>query len=135
MLESYRILLICILGVAAASAGALIIAHVIGPRRRGKVKDQPYESGMPVVHDIQRRFNIRFYIIAMLFLLFDVEIVFLWPWAEAFYQSCTNGTGSIIVDDGTVATKGFLLFGMGMFFLILLLGLVYEWKKGAFEWD
>jgi NADH-quinone oxidoreductase subunit A len=135
MLESYRIIAICIFGVVLAATGALVVAHVIGPARRGKVKDQAYESGMPVVHDIQRRFNIRFYIIAMLFLLFDVEIVFIWPWAEAFYESCTNGTGAIIVDDGTVATKGFLLFGMGMFFLILLLGLVYEWKKGAFEWD
>ncbi len=135
MLESYQIIAICVLGVALASAAALIVAHVIGPSRRGSVKDQPFESGMPVVHDVQRRFNIRFYIVAMLFLLFDVEIVFMWPWAEAFYQSCVSPAGSIVVDDGTVATKGFLLFGMGMFFALLLLGLVYEWKKGAFEWD
>jgi len=133
MLESYRILLFCVLGVACVTVAALLVAHLLGPGRHGRVKDQPYESGMPVVHDVHRRFNIRFYIIAMLFLLFDVEIVFIWPWAELFYKSCIHG--AVTVDDGTVVTKGFLLVGMGAFFLLLLLGLVYEWMKGAFEWN
>ena len=64
--------------------GMLILAHTLGPKRRGPVKDSPYESGMPVVGDTRRRFNIRFYVVAMLFLLFDVEVVFLWPWATLF---------------------------------------------------
>lgn len=133
MLESYQIIGIGILGVAIAATVMLAVAHMIGPSRRGPVKDAAYESGMPIIHDVQRRFNIRFYIVAMLFLLFDVEVVFLWPWAEAFYQSCMSG--AILADDGTMVTKGFLLVGMTVFFMILLLGLIYEWKKGAFQWD
>ena len=112
----------------------LILAHVIGPKRRGPVKDSPYESGVPIVVDTQRRFNIRFYIVAVLFLLFDVEVVFMWPWAKVFYHAATTGE-TIPLESGGFAGKGFLLLGMGMFFLLLVFGLLYEWKKGAFRWD
>ena len=70
----------------------------------------------------------------MLFLLFDVEVVFLWPWARAFYHAAVNGA-TIQLENGASAGKGFLLVGMGIFFALLVFGLIYEWKKGAFEWD
>jgi NADH-quinone oxidoreductase subunit A len=89
---------------------------------------------MPVIGDTHRRFNIRFYIVAMLFLLFDVEIVFLWPWGLAFSESAVNGA-TVTLDDGTMVGKGFLLAGMAVFFALLVFGLFYEWKRGAFEWD
>ena len=73
-------------------------------------------------------------ILAVLFLLFDVEVVFLWPWAQVFHQAATSGA-SIPLEGGAVAGKGFLLVGMGIFFSLLVFGLVYEWKKGAFRWD
>jgi NADH-quinone oxidoreductase subunit A len=60
----------------------MILAHVIGPGRHGRVKDSTYEAGVPIIGDARRRFNVKFYIVAMLFLLFDVEVVFLWPWAS-----------------------------------------------------
>ncbi len=121
--------------VALIAAAMLIAAHVFGPgARHGSVKDAPYESGMPPIVDIQRRFNIRFYIVAVLFLLFDVEVVFLWPWARVFHSAATDGT-TIPLDHGGVAGKGFLLVGMGIFFVMLVFGLLYEWKRGAFQWD
>jgi len=117
------------------AAVMLVLAHVLGPKRRhGEVKDSPYESGMPIIVGTDRRFNIRFYIVAMLFLLFDVEIVFIWPWALAFYEAAGKNT-VIQLGNGLSAGKGFLVVGMGMFFALLLFGLVYEWLKGAFEWN
>jgi NADH-quinone oxidoreductase subunit A len=67
-------------------------------------------------------------------MLFDVEVIFMWPWAVAFYRSATEGA-TVPLDDGTMVGKGFLLAGMGIFFLLLVFGLIYEWKKGAFQWD
>lgn len=120
-----------VIGLAIAM---LVLAHVLGPKRRGPVKDSAYESGMPIIGDTRRRFNIRFYIVAMLFLLFDVEVVFLWPWATVFHRAATEGA-VVSMENGVPAGKEYFLVGMGLFFLLLVFGLVYEWKKGAFEWD
>ena len=132
-LDSYAAIGVTLAIVVIIAAGMLIVAHVLGPRRHGPVKDQPYESGMPLIVENRRRFNIRFYIVAMLFMLFDVEVIFIWPWAILFHRAATDGT--TIPMEGGVAGKGFLLAGMGFFFLLLLFGLAYEWKKGAFEWE
>ena len=132
--ESYAAIGITILMVLVVIAVMLILAHSVGPRRHGPVKDSPYESGMPVATDARRRFHIRFYIVAMLFMLFDVEVIFMWPWATVFHRAATTGA-TIPLETGGVAGKGFLLAGMGIFFALLLFGLLYEWKKGAFQWD
>ncbi len=134
MIEPYAAIGVTILLVMLITAGMLVAAHVFGPKRHGPVKDSPYESGMPVIVDTQRRFNVRFYVGAMLFLLFDVEVVFLWPWAQVFHKAATTGA-TIPLEDGGLAGKGFLLVGMGIFFALLVFGLLYEWKKGAFRWD
>lgn len=133
-IQPYAAIGVTLLMVIALAGGMLAVAHLIGPKRHGPVKDSPYESGMPIVVSTERRFHIRFYLVAMLFLLFDVEVVFLWPWAMAFYQAAVHGT-SIPMEQGLSAGKGFLLGGMGFFFALLLFGLVYEWKRGALEWD
>lgn len=133
-LQAYAAIGVTILLVLVTAVGMLVVAHGIGPKRRGPVKDSPYESGMPVLTDARRRFNIRFYIVAMLFMLFDVEVVFLWPWALLYHKAATTGA-TVTLDSGEVFGKGFLLAGMGIFFALLLFGLIYEWKKGAFEWD
>jgi NADH-quinone oxidoreductase subunit A len=112
----------------------LVLAQVIGPKRKGPVKDSPYESGMPPIGGTDRRFHIRFYIVAMLFLLFDVEVLFLWPWARIFYEAATQNL-TYPLASGYLAGKGFILGGMAMFFALLVFGLIYEWKKGAFRWD
>lgn len=133
-LEPYAAIGVTILLVALITAGMLVAAHVIGPKRHGPVKDSPYESGMPPVVDTQRRFNVRFYIVALLFLLFDVEVIFMWPWAQVFHDAAANGA-TIPLENGAEVGKGFLLVGMGIFFALLLFGLLYEWRKGAFRWD
>ncbi len=133
-LEPYAAIGATILMVIVVAAVMLILAHAIGPRRHGPVKDSPYESGMPVSTDARRRFHIRFYVVAMLFMLFDVEVIFMWPWATVFYQASVTGA-TIPLETGGVAGKGFLLGGMAVFFALLLFGLLYEWKKGAFQWD
>lgn len=133
-MQAYAAIGVTILLVLVTAGGMLIAAHAIGPRRHGPVKDSAYESGMPAINDTHRRFNIRFYIVAMLFMLFDVEVVFLWPWALLYHKAATTGA-TVQLDNGEVYGAGFLLAGMGIFFALLLFGLVYEWKKGAFEWD
>ena len=134
MVQAYAAIGVTILLVVVTAAGMLVAAHTIGPKRHGPVKDSPYESGVPPINDTRRRFNIRFYIVAMLFMLFDVEVVLLWPWAVLFHKAATTGA-TVQLETGEVYGKGFLLAGMSIFFALLLFGLVYEWKKGAFEWD
>ena len=133
-IEPYAAIGVVILVIMGLAGIMLVLAHVLGPKRSGPVKDSPYESGMPPIVDTQRRFNVRFYVVAVLFLLFDVEVIFLWPWAQVFHDAATNGT-TFPLDGGLVVGKGFLLAGMGIFFALLLFGLLYEWKKGAFKWD
>ena len=133
-IEPYAAIGILIVMVTGVVGAMLILAHVLGPKRHGPVKDSPYESGMPPIVDTRRRFNIRFYVVAVLFLLFDVDVVFLWPWAQVFHAAATTGS-MISLEDGGEVGKGFLLVAMGMFFFLLVFGLLYEWKKGAFEWE
>lgn len=123
-----------VVGVAVTMATAiLILTHIVGPKRKGDRKDETYESGMPPIEDARRRFNVRFYIVALLFLLFDVEVVILWPWALIFHDaSVAKNAGEAIVNS---PSAGFLLLGGGFFFMLLLVGFVYEWRKGVFQWD
>ncbi len=90
-MEAYGAILLVMTVATAAALGILVITHFVGPSRKGAVKDETYESGMPLVSDARRRFNVRFYIVALLFLLFDVEVVFLWPWAPVFYKAAVDG--------------------------------------------
>ncbi len=114
----------------------LVLTHVIGPRRRGKIKEDTYESGMEPVGDTRRRFGVRFYLIAVLFLVFDAEIVFLYPFAVLYprLQSPEHQEWAApLVAAGY--TPAFLLGAMGAFFVLLLVGLAYEWRRGVFKWN
>lgn len=123
-----------VVGVAVAMATViLILTHVIGPKRKGERKDETYESGMPPIADARRRLNVRFYIVALLFLLFDVEVIILWPWALVFYDASMAANAGTATSGGLGA--GYLLLGAGFFFALLLVGYVYEWRKGVFQWD
>lgn len=103
----------------------LIIAQLVGPkRRRTDVKSMPYESGMDPLHDARQRFNIGFYLLAIEFLVFDVEILILLPWAVA---SGGRQTGSLGAGHG--------VFWVVMAFLVILtVGFAYTWRKGVFKW-
>ena len=112
-----------LLGMAVIAGTTMIVAsHFLGPRRPTDIKERPYESGMPPLGSAHERFSVKFYLVAVLFILFDIETVFLIPWAVIF------------MGNGTVST-GFLLIEMLVFILILFVGYVYVWKRGAFQWD
>ena len=120
------LLLVIGIGFAVTNIAASLL---IGPSRTGPGKEATYESGMVPIGDTRRRFNVRFYIVAMIFLVFDVEIVFLYPWATIFAPAAGNKT-----PDGR-EFGAMLLVEMGIFIAILLLAYVYAWGKGVFRWD
>ncbi|MFQ5490058.1 MAG: NADH-quinone oxidoreductase subunit A, partial [Phycisphaerae bacterium] len=129
--SGYGPILILVTVAILMAMAILLLGHLFGTHRSGPVKDETYESGMPVIGDARRRFNVRFYMVAMLFLLFDVEVVFLWPWAPVFYEAAVEGQTIGPMQLG----KGFLLAEMAVFFAVLLVGYVYAWRKGVFRWD
>src|SRR5688572_28246121 len=118
------VLLLLVIAIAFA-VGNLVISLAIGPSRTGPGKEQTYESGMVPIGDTHKRFNVRFYIVAMIFLVFDVEIVFFYPWATVFPDAVVSAAGG----------AGLLLVEIVLFVLILMLAYVYAWGKGVFQWD
>jgi len=120
------LLLVLAIGFAVTNVVASI---VIGPSRTGPGKEVTYESGMVPIGDTRKRFNVRFYIVAMIFLVFDVEIVFLYPWAAIFSTSARSTT------EAGRQFGGMLLLEMAIFVAILLLAYIYAWGKGVFRWD
>jgi len=129
--------------VFAAAAGVLavtmlIVGRLLGPSRNSRVKEMPYESGMDPVHDARRRFDVRFYLVAIAFLVFDVELLFLYPWAVASSRSpevTESGVGiNAAVEAGMVSSREMVFGGFVVFFLLLVLGLIYDWRKGVFRW-
>ncbi len=121
---------LCTTGLAV---GLLTVGWLFGPWRAGKVKEMPYESGMDPVHDTRRRFDVRFHLVAIAFLVFDVELLFLYPWAVASSRKSHEGL-NVAIDAGLVSSRD-LVFGEAMIFIALLgLGFVYAWRKGVFRW-
>jgi NADH-quinone oxidoreductase subunit A len=96
----------------------LSVAHYVGPKSSNPVKDEPFEAGNPPRGDARIRFSVKFYLVAMLFLIFDIEVVFLYPWAISLRELGIFG-----------------LVEMGIFLSVLVIGYVYAWKKGALDWD
>ncbi len=118
MAIDYLPLLILILVAVGFAAIALMVPILFGPHKKNEQKLEPYESGIIPFADARRRFPIKYYLVAMLFLLFDIEVIFLYPWA-------------VVLRDLRVMA----LIPMSFFLLILIFGLIYEWKKGALDWE
>lgn len=118
MLLEYVAIAIMIALATMIAVLAVVMGELFGPKRRTAVKAEPYESGMRPIGPGTRRMPVRFYLIAMLFILFDIEVVFLLPWAVVFRQLGLFG-----------------LVEMLIFIAILLVGYFYAWKKGALEWE
>jgi NADH-quinone oxidoreductase subunit A len=117
LLEYLPIAILVVLATVLAGL-VVLIGHIFGPRRPTPRKSQPYESGMRPIGPGTRRMPVRFYLVAVLFILFDIEIVFFLPWAVVYRQLGLFG-----------------LVEMLIFIVILLVGYVYAWKKGALEWE
>jgi len=118
MLENYfSILMFIIIGLVLAG-GMILMGAMMGPHRPDSQKVSPYECGFEAFEDTRMKFDVRYYLVAILFIIFDLEIAFLVPWA-------------IVLD--RIGMYGFL--AMMLFLAVLVVGFVYEWKKGALEWD
>jgi len=118
MLIDYMPLIIIITMAIGLALIVVVLGAVFGPRRPSKRKSAPYESGMVPYGPGTRRLSVRYYLVAVLFILFDIETVFFLPWAVVFRQLGLFG-----------------LIEMLIFIGILIIGLVYAWKKGALEWE
>jgi NADH-quinone oxidoreductase subunit A len=113
----FSIFLLTLLGVSFA-AGSIIMARFLGPSKPTPEKAAPYECGMPPVGDARERHSVKFYLVAMIFLLFDIEVAFLYPWAMAIRDLRWTGFIQVLA-----------------FFVILAAGYAYVWKKGVLEWN
>lgn len=123
MAIEYLPLLILIVVATGFAAIALFLPALLGPRRQNKQKLEPYESGIIPFHDARRPFPVKYYLVAMLFILFDIEVIFLFPWAAVLRE--LRDSYSVLL----------ALAPVGFFLLVLIVGLAYEWKKGALDWE
>jgi NADH-quinone oxidoreductase subunit A len=124
-------LLLFVVCATALSIGLIAVSKVFGPRRNTAVKEMPYESGMDPIHDTRRRFDIHFHLVAIAFLLFDVELLFLYPWAVAV----RNPAGvQAAVGNQLIASRGLVFAEVMVFIAFLAVGFAYAWRKGVFRW-
>ncbi len=112
---------IIVIGLAAV---ILLLNRMLGPRRMTRVKAIPYESGQDPADSPRHRFSIKFYMTAILFLVFDLEVVFIYPWAAKFRDFLADSSFAAVA-----------LLGMLAFVTVLALGLLYEWRRGAMNWE
>ena len=118
MLASYFPVLVFILVGLAAGVLFILLGTILGPKHHYAEKDAPYECGFEAFENARMKFDVRYYLVAILFILFDLEVAFMLPWAVVFKDLGAYGVWSMLV-----------------FIVVLTVGFVYEWKKGALEWE
>ena len=118
MIDSYVPVLILLAISAAQAIGMPLLSHLVSPQRPTSIKGTPYESGMPAIGTAHERFSVKFYLVAILFIFFDIETVFFIPWAVHFRKLGLLG-----------------LIEMVVFIVILSVGFIYAWKRKALEWN
>jgi len=118
MLAEYFPILLFIVVAIAVGVAPMVLGKILGPNRPDAEKLSPYECGFEAFEDARMKFDVRYYLVAILFILFDLEIAFLFPWAT-------------VIND--IGLAGFL--SMMLFLVILVVGFAYEWMKGALEWE
>jgi len=118
MLKEYAQILILMVIVFGFAGVTLLLSAILGQKKKSETKLMPYECGIDPVGTARQRFSIKFYVTTMIFILFDIEALYLYPWAVIYRRLGVFG-----------------LVEMGVFILLLLVGFIYVWKKGAFEWD
>ena len=128
-LATYYPVFIYLFIVMGLAATILVMTHFIGPRKNTAVKLMPYESGMDPIGDARQRFDVKFYLIAILFLVFDVELLFLYPWAVSTYKQFDNG--ELLMPS---AFQNVIFWEVLVFLGTLAVGYVYAWRKGVFQW-
>jgi NADH-quinone oxidoreductase subunit A len=133
----YTPVFLLLITAIAIGAGMMISSAILAPSKATKVKQMPYESGMDPIGDARQRFDVRFYLVAIVFLLFDVELLFLYPWAVAQWS---GAEGVVVMRPGVPATgipaefRGLVFVEILVFIVILAAAFAYAWRKGVFEW-
>jgi NADH-quinone oxidoreductase subunit A len=138
MQTSLTPVLLYLLAAGGLAGGLLLLAQAFNPGRPDRVKQMPYESGMDPIHDTRRRFTVRFHLVAIAFLVFDVELLFLYPWAVAARpapeaQAVPRGIDAAVAAQW-VQSRDLVFAGVMVFLAVLALGFVYDWRKGVFRW-
>src|SRR5205807_7045516 len=134
MARTYLPVLLLLGFVVANAVMMLLLSHLVIRPRPTAVKQVPYESGIPPLGDAHERFSVKFYMVAVLFIIFDIETVFMIPWGAYYRQlSCTSPLVDNVCPSGQLSLFG--LSEMLVFIVILLVGFIYVWKKGALQWD
>ena len=118
MIDNWLLILLLMMMAVGFGGVSVLLGRLLGPRNPTPEKSAPYECGMPAVGDARERQSIRFYLIAMIFLLFDIEVAFLYPWALALRSLGWAGFVQVV-----------------LFTLVLVAGYIYVWKKGALDWS
>lgn len=118
MLDIYLPVFTLIVIAVCFAIGSVVFSRLIGQKKPSAVKLAPYECGMPPVGSARERFSVKFYLVAMTFIIFDIEVVFMYPWSVVFKKLGLYGAAA-----------------MGVFVFVLIIGFVYEWKKGGLEWE
>ncbi len=118
MLDNYLPILVFLVVGAGIGLALIVIGFVLGKGSKDADKLSPYECGFEAFEDTRMKFDVRYYLVAILFIIFDLEIAFLFPWAVSLDSVGLFGLGA-----------------MGIFLAVLVVGFIYEWKKGALEWD
>ena len=135
MHDTLLLILLFFAGATFLAGGMLAIGSLFGPKRSSAVKEMPYESGMDPIHDARRRFDVQFYLVAITFLVFDVELLFLYPWAVASKNSKGIDSVVAVAERHGYEFSRLLVFGEVMVFIgLLAAGFVYAWRKGVFQW-
>src|SRR5579864_4382376 len=122
-LSSYFPIFLYLLAILGFVVVSLVLAHTVGPKRNTPIKLMPYESGMDPVGDARQRFDVKFYLLAIMFLVFDVELLFLYPWAVVAYQA--GGLPELM--------SAPVFWGVLVFLAMLLVAYIYDWRKGVFR--
>ena len=125
MIVEFLPLFLMILLALGLALSLLLIANKIGPSQPNAVKESPYESGQDPIGTARDRYSVKFYLVAMIFIVFDVELVFLYPWAVSFRTFLEAGGGAALASLGVIT----------VFIAVLVVGLVYDIKKGGLDWD
>jgi NADH-quinone oxidoreductase subunit A len=118
VLAEYLPTLLFLIVATGIGIALIVIGNVLGPKRPSAEKLSPYECGFPAFEDARMRFDVRYYLVAIIFIVFDLEIAFVFPWALVFRELGV-----------------FALVEMGVFLSLLVIGFIYVWKKGALEWE
>jgi NADH:ubiquinone oxidoreductase subunit 3 (subunit A) len=130
-LQTYYPLFLYFIIIAGFAVTVLLATHLIGPRRRTPVKEMIYESGMDPIGDARQRFDVKFYLIAILFLVFDVELLFLYPWAATYQEEPGIGPGGWLLPG---SMRGLVFWEVLVFLATVVVAYVYAWRRGVFRW-